>query len=96
MGETTKDGMFTLTSVECLGACVNAPMMQINDNYFVSIIKCLTNNSLYLSFITLNVVKEPQLYMYIVYDLEMNQIQPLIMCHLHCSWVKINNNITIV
>ncbi|CAH3020434.1 unnamed protein product [Porites evermanni] len=34
MGETTKDGMFTLTSVECLGACVNAPMMQINDNYF--------------------------------------------------------------
>lgn len=42
MGETTKDGMFTLTSVECLGACVNAPMMQINDNYFVSIIKCLT------------------------------------------------------
>ena len=38
MGETTKDGMFTLTSVECLGACVNAPMMQINDNYFVSII----------------------------------------------------------
>lgn len=43
MGETTKDGMFTLTSVECLGACVNAPMMQINDNYFVSIIKSLTN-----------------------------------------------------
>ena len=36
MGETTKDGMFTLTSVECLGACVNAPMMQINDNYYVS------------------------------------------------------------
>ncbi|XP_020628730.1 NADH dehydrogenase [ubiquinone] flavoprotein 2, mitochondrial-like [Orbicella faveolata] len=34
MGETTKDGMFTLTSVECLGACVNAPMMQINDNYY--------------------------------------------------------------
>ncbi|XP_031560526.1 NADH dehydrogenase [ubiquinone] flavoprotein 2, mitochondrial-like [Actinia tenebrosa] len=33
-GETTKDGMFTLTVVECLGACVNAPMMQINDNYY--------------------------------------------------------------
>lgn len=36
-GETSKDGMFTLTVVECLGACVNAPMMQINDNYYVSI-----------------------------------------------------------
>ena len=34
MGETTKDGLFTLTEVECLGACVNAPMVQINDNYF--------------------------------------------------------------
>ena len=28
--------MFTLTEVECLGACVNAPMVQINDNYYVS------------------------------------------------------------
>lgn len=34
VGETTKDGMFTLSEVECLGACVNAPMMQINDNYY--------------------------------------------------------------
>ncbi|XP_033110012.1 NADH dehydrogenase [ubiquinone] flavoprotein 2, mitochondrial-like isoform X1 [Anneissia japonica] len=33
-GETTKDKMFTLTEVECLGACVNAPMVQINDNYY--------------------------------------------------------------
>ena len=33
-GETTQDGMFTLTEVECLGACVNAPMLQINDDYF--------------------------------------------------------------
>lgn len=33
-GETTKDGQFTLTIVECLGACVNAPMIQINDNYY--------------------------------------------------------------
>lgn len=33
-GETTKDGKFTLTEVECLGACVNAPMMQINDDYY--------------------------------------------------------------
>lgn len=33
-GQTTKDGMFTLTEVECLGACVNAPMVQINDDYY--------------------------------------------------------------
>lgn len=33
-GETTPDKMFTLTEVECLGACVNAPMVQINDDYF--------------------------------------------------------------
>merc|ERR1719495_1997805 len=34
VGETTKDKMFTLTEVECLGACVNAPMVQINDLYY--------------------------------------------------------------
>jgi len=33
-GETTEDGEFTLTEVECLGACVNAPMVQINDDYY--------------------------------------------------------------
>ena len=33
-GETTKDGMFTLVEVECLGACVNAPMAQINDDFY--------------------------------------------------------------
>ncbi len=33
-GETTDDGMFTLSEVECLGACVNAPMMQIDDDYY--------------------------------------------------------------
>jgi len=33
-GETTKDNMFTLNEVECLGACVNAPMVQINDFYY--------------------------------------------------------------
>ena len=32
--KTTDDGMFTLTEVECLGACVNAPMMQIGDDYY--------------------------------------------------------------
>lgn len=34
VGETTKDGLFTLSEAECLGACVNAPMVQINDNYY--------------------------------------------------------------
>ena len=33
-GETTKDGMFSLLEVECLGACVNAPILQINDDYY--------------------------------------------------------------
>ncbi|MCB1555682.1 MAG: NADH-quinone oxidoreductase subunit NuoE [Alphaproteobacteria bacterium] len=34
MGETSADGKFTLSEVECLGACVNAPMVQINDDYY--------------------------------------------------------------
>lgn len=33
-GETTKDGKFTISEVECLGACVNAPMIAINDDYY--------------------------------------------------------------
>jgi NADH-quinone oxidoreductase subunit E len=33
-GETTSDGMFTLSEVECLGACVNAPVVQINDDIY--------------------------------------------------------------
>ncbi|HHI03134.1 MAG TPA: NADH-quinone oxidoreductase subunit NuoE [candidate division Zixibacteria bacterium] len=33
-GETTSDNMFTLISVECLGGCTAAPMMQINDRYY--------------------------------------------------------------
>ncbi len=32
--ETTKDGTFSLTKSECLGACVNAPMVQINNDYY--------------------------------------------------------------
>lgn len=34
VGETTEDGLFTLAEVECLGACANAPMMQIGDDYY--------------------------------------------------------------
>ena len=34
MDETSEDGLFTLQEVECLGACVNAPMMQVNNEWF--------------------------------------------------------------
>jgi NADH-quinone oxidoreductase E subunit len=34
LGEMTADGQFSLTEVECLGACVNAPMVQINDDFY--------------------------------------------------------------
>lgn len=33
-GQTTKDGAYTLTEVECLAACGTAPVMQINDDYY--------------------------------------------------------------
>ncbi len=32
--ETSADGMFTMTEVECVGACVNAPILQVNDDFF--------------------------------------------------------------
>ncbi|WP_025658431.1 NADH-quinone oxidoreductase subunit NuoE [Rhizobium sp. IBUN] len=32
-GETTPDGLFTLSTVECLGACEMAPVMQVGDDY---------------------------------------------------------------
>lgn len=34
VGETTRDGQFTLREAECLGACVNAPMLQIGEQYY--------------------------------------------------------------
>ena len=50
--ETTKDNLFTLIEVECLGACVNAPVVQINDHYYedlneertIKILDALSNN----------------------------------------------------
>ena len=33
-GETSADGLFTLTEVECLGGCVNAPILQVDDDYY--------------------------------------------------------------
>jgi len=41
-GETTEDGYFTLLEVECLGACANAPMVQINDDYY----ECLSKDTM--------------------------------------------------
>ena len=32
--ETSADGMFTMSQVECLGACVNAPILQVDDDYY--------------------------------------------------------------
>lgn len=37
-GETTEDGQFTLTQVECIGACVNAPVVQINNDFYEDLI----------------------------------------------------------
>ncbi|OAL52090.1 hypothetical protein IQ07DRAFT_586427 [Pyrenochaeta sp. DS3sAY3a] len=52
-GQTTKDGIFTMTEVECLGACANAPMVQINDDFYedltydstVSLLKALRHSA---------------------------------------------------
>ncbi|KAF1949270.1 hypothetical protein CC80DRAFT_599019 [Byssothecium circinans] len=52
-GQTTKDGLFTFTEVECLGACANAPMVQINDDFYedltydttVSLLKALKHSA---------------------------------------------------
>ncbi len=34
LGENSEDGLLTVVEVECLGACCNAPMVQINDDYY--------------------------------------------------------------
>jgi len=39
VGETSSDGLFTMLEVECLGACVNAPMVQINDDFYEDLSK---------------------------------------------------------
>jgi NADH dehydrogenase (ubiquinone) flavoprotein 2 len=37
-GQTTKDGKFTVVEVECQGACSNAPMLVVGDDFYVSFI----------------------------------------------------------
>lgn len=51
MDEITPDGLFSMSEVECLGACVNAPMMQVNNEwvyevgfYFITIYNYYTIN----------------------------------------------------
>ena len=39
VGETTPDGIFTLSAVECLGSCGTAPMMQVNQAYYENLTK---------------------------------------------------------
>jgi NADH-quinone oxidoreductase subunit E len=46
MGGTSADGLFTLTEVECLGACVNAPILQVNDDFYEDMDAALTGQLL--------------------------------------------------
>ena len=46
IGEITKDGLFSLGRVECLGACVNAPVIKINENYYEDLDSESLNNLL--------------------------------------------------
>jgi NADH-quinone oxidoreductase subunit E len=39
VGETTPDGLFTLSAVECLGSCGTAPVMQINETFYENLTK---------------------------------------------------------
>ena len=42
----SKDGLFSWMQVECLGACVNAPLVQINDDYYEDLTYDTTKNIL--------------------------------------------------
>jgi NADH-quinone oxidoreductase subunit E len=45
-GENSADGLFTMTEVECLGACVNAPILQINDDFYEDVDGAITEDLL--------------------------------------------------
>ncbi len=45
-GETSADGLFTMTEVECLGACVNAPILQLNDDFYEDMDGAITEDLL--------------------------------------------------
>jgi NADH-quinone oxidoreductase subunit E len=44
--ETSEDGLFTMSEVECLGACVNAPILQIDNDFYEDMDGALTENLL--------------------------------------------------
>ncbi|MGH7095182.1 MAG: NADH-quinone oxidoreductase subunit NuoE [Stellaceae bacterium] len=46
IGQSTDDGLFTLVEVECLGACVNAPILQVNDDFYEDLDGLLTEQLL--------------------------------------------------
>ena len=46
-GETTKVKLYTISEVECLGACVNAPMFQINYDFYEDFTVVDTNKFLH-------------------------------------------------
>lgn len=59
LGGTSADKLFTVSEVECLGACANAPMLQINDDYYVCIFILLgtvssENDPRFISFLSLS------------------------------------------
>jgi NADH-quinone oxidoreductase E subunit len=56
VGETTADGLFTCVEVECLGACVNAPVVQVNDDFYED----LTRDNCKAVLRALRVGKEPR------------------------------------
>jgi NADH-quinone oxidoreductase subunit E len=45
-GENSADGLFTMSEVECLGACVNAPILQINDDFYEDVDGAITEDLL--------------------------------------------------
>jgi NADH-quinone oxidoreductase E subunit len=45
-GQTTPDGRFTLSEVECLASCGTAPMMQVNDDYYENLTEAKINEIL--------------------------------------------------
>lgn len=47
VGGSTPDGLFTLVEVECLGACVNAPILQVNDDFYEDLDGPATERLLY-------------------------------------------------
>ena len=43
-GETTKDGKFTVIEVECQGACSNAPMLVVGDDFYVRLVSVVRDS----------------------------------------------------